>query len=417
MTEQATIEAGSLAARPDHVPANLVHDFDLLTDPALTIDPHGRYERLMAEAPPIFWTPRNGGHWMLNRFELTFDAARDWETFSSQPEYFSMTDYAAQSGPDRTPLPIPILIDPPMHGKFRAPLNRIFAPKALGDLSMKIRALAIDLIDQVAGDGRCEFMRAIGEPLPVQIFLRLMGLPVENQAEYRDLVDRQMSSAEDDHEGSQRILREMGHVMKDAILDRRQNPKDDLISALWAIEIDGAPVTLEQVEDYCVLLFSGGLDTVMNALGFGVRHMAIDQGFQARLRASPELIPEAVEELLRRYAFLQGVRRVARDVEFHGVQLRYGEHVLLNLAGAHSDPRHWDNPTEVDLDREDKAHITFSAGPHRCVGSHLARIELRTVYEEFLRRIPTFHLDESKPARFRGGKVLGVRHLDIVWSS
>jgi cytochrome P450 len=416
---QAAAALTPAVPRPAHVPPALVHDFDMLADPGLSTDPHGRYRQLVAEAPPVFWTPRGGGHWMINRHDLAFEAARAWEAFSSEfplpPTVEAMLAEAADGS--RVPRTTPINLDPPAHARYRAPLNRAFSPAAVTRLQSDIRALAAELIDRVVDQGGCEAMRALAEPLPVQVFLKLMGLPLEHQAEYRALVRKQLSTPAGDVVTGAKQLQEMAAAMRGTILERRAAPRDDLISRLWAAELDGEMPTIELMEDYAVLLFIAGLDTVMNAIGFGLHHMAAHPALQARLRATPASIQVAVEELLRRYPLVQGTRRVARDLTFHGVAMREGDRLQLGLVSANLDPERFPDPLRVDLDREDKAHITFNAGPHRCVGSHLARLELQIFFEELLARLPPFRLDPEKPAAFHGGLVIGVDSLDLAWEA
>jgi cytochrome P450 len=416
---QAASELTPAVPRPAHVPAALVHDFDTLLDPGFVDDPHGRYGRLVAEAPPVFWTPRGGGHWMINRHELAFEAARDWESFSSDfpnpPEVEAML--AAAGNGARVPKSTPINMDPPAHAKYRAPLNKAFSPGAVTRLQGDIRRLAAELIERVRGQGHCEAVEALAEPLPVQVFLKLMGLPLDHQAEYRALVRRQLSTPAGDVVTGARQLQDMAATMRPTILARKAAPRDDLISRLWATEIDGETPTLELMEDYAVLLFIAGLDTVMNEIGFGLHHLARDPALQARLRAEPKLVPIAVEELLRRHPLVQGIRRVSRDLTFHGVAMKEGDRIQLGLVSANLDPAHFPDPLRVDVDREDKTHITFNAGPHRCVGSHLARLELQIFFEELLARLPEFRLDPDRPARFHGGLVIGVDSLDLVWDA
>jgi cytochrome P450 len=414
---QAASERSPAVPRPSHVPLALVHDFDMLDDPGLGTDPHGRYRRLVAEAPPVFWTPRGGGHWIINRHDLAFEAARDWESFSSEfphpPQVAEMLTAAGEGS--RVPRSTPINMDPPAHAKYRAPLNKAFSPVAVTRLQSDIRTLAVELIERVRDHGRCEAIHALAEPLPVQVFLKLMGLPLGQQAEYRALVRRQLSTPVGDVVTGARQLQDMAAVMRGTILERLKAPRDDLISRLWATEIDGQTPTIELMEDYAVLLFIAGLDTVMNEIGFGLSHLASHPGLQARLRAEPGLIPVAVEELLRRYPLVQGIRRVARDLTFHNVVMKQDDRLQLGLVSANLDPQRWPDPMDVDLDREDKAHITFNAGPHRCVGSHLARLELQIFFEELLARLPEFRLDPNRPALFHGGLVIGVDTLDILW--
>ncbi|MGL4563715.1 MAG: cytochrome P450, partial [Halioglobus sp.] len=311
----------------------------------------------------------------------------------------------------------PINIDPPLHGKYRVPLQRVFAPKTINALAGSIRQLAGELIDKVVDKGRCEFMADIAEPLPVIVFLRMLGLPLEKLPEYRALVKEHLSQNDPDMAKSIKRLQQVAAAMRDTVLERRESPRDDIISMLWQAEIDGRPTTLEDLENYGVLLFIAGLDTVMQGMGHGVRHIAGDAALQEELRADPKRVPEATEELLRRYTFTVPPRRVNKDLVFQGVEMKRNERAMLFLPGADLDPAEFPEPAKFDLRREGKPHIAFNAGPHRCLGSHLARVELNIVYEELLKRLPAFRLDPERPAKFKGGHVIGVEELHLVWDN
>ena len=406
-------------AKPDHVPDELVYDLDIHYDAGILSDPHKRLQEVAETAPPIFWSPRGNGFWYINRHAFSFEAARDWESFSNMriaPKLFAAYKAMMPAG-EHMPLPVPIMLDPPDHAKYRQPLNLAFSPKAVMALKDEIYELAESLLLAVKPKGGCDFVTAVAEPLPVQVFLKLMGLPLDRQAKYREIVRRQLSSLGGSAAagGANSIMREIADGMKDIILARRNEPQDDLISKLWTVQIEGVPVTLEDMENFGVLLFTAGLDTVMNAMGFGVRHLAMDPELQARLRAHPEQIPDATEELLRRYTFLFGTRRVGKDIVFHGVEMKENDALMLGLPNANIDPTRWNEPFRVNIDREDNAHLTFNAGPHRCVGSHLARIELQTMYERLLALLPPFRIAPNFTPTFHGGPVMGLDALELVW--
>jgi cytochrome P450 len=408
----------SLAPRPDHVPDAAVYDFDMYLDPGLLKDPHERVRQMLAEAPPLFWTPRNGGHWVAIGHDACYEVARDWERFSS--EFMSrerLEALLAMLPPDYPHIPRarPISLDPPDHGKYRAALASTFGPKSVKALTGDIRDLAGQLIDAVADKGACDFIGAVAEPLPVLVFLKMMGLPSDRLAEFRELVRKFLAPGLTDPMESASRMRSIADAIGEAIRARRDDPKDDLISHLWKTEIDGEPMSLEIMEDFGVLLFLAGLDTVINAIGHAVRHMATHPDLQARLRADPSLIPEAVEEMLRRYSFVTLVRRVTADTEFHGWRLKAEDKVMFATAGAGLDPARWSAPEVFDLAREDKTHIAFGVGPHRCAGSHLARLELQLLYAELLQRLPEFRLDPDRPVVYRAGNVLAVESLPIRW--
>jgi cytochrome P450 len=407
-----------MAPRPAHVPDSAVFDFDMFLDPALLKDPHERVRQLLRDAPPVFWTPHNRGHWITLRFEDIHRAMREPKSFSSAmtpPEQQQAMMARMPPGTPRIPLVTPILLDPPAHTKYRAPLQKAFSPNTVMALKVEIEALSNQLVDAVIADGSCDLIPAVAEQLPVRVFLKMMGLPIERLAEFRMLVREFLKPADPDPMDQPRRMLSIANAMKSEILARRDDPRDDLISALWKIEVDGQPMTFDLMEDYACLLFIAGLDTVINGIGFGIRHLASNPELQAELRENPKLIPEAAEEILRRYSFVAPQRRIIRDTELGGQTLKAGDALALYLPAAGLDPETFPAPEQFDLRRENKAHVAFGAGPHRCIGLHLARIELQSLYAVILEKLPTFRLDPEKPARFHAGYILAMASLPIRW--
>ena len=413
---QATLSAAE--PKPDHVPEALVYDFDMYADPALIQNAHDRALEIVKEAPPIFWTPRNGGHWIVSGLSEVFNMSRDVENFSNALVSYEMIQGIIASMPEGAPkplIPAPITYDAPHHAVFRGPLQKAFSPKAMNALRDKIRKLAVELIESIKSKGCCDFVDAVAEPMPVTIFLEMFGLPVERQREYRDLVKEHFSSTDFDPQAIQVRLRKVADNMHDTIMERKENPNDDLLSLLWQSEFNGEKATLYDIENYAVMLFAAGLDTVVNGMALGAIHLANDPALQAQLRANPEKIPMATEEILRRYTFTLPPRFVSQDNEFAGVEMKKDEKVILFLPGADLDSREFDTPEDFDLAREGKAHIAFGAGPHRCLGSHLARIELNILYEEMMARLPEFRIDPDKPLEYHGGHVWGPEEVSLRW--
>lgn len=407
-----------VAQRPAHVTDALTYDFDMFADAAYVADPHKRILDLVKNAPPIFWTPRNGGHWMLMSHSANFHASRDTEGFSSEivPQAMIKAMMAQMPpGSPHIPQPLPITIDPPDHTAYRAPLQRAFSPKAMLGLQQSIRDLAVDLIEKMKLKGGGNFVDDVAEPMPVQIFLKMFGLPLERQQEYRVLVKEHMEGNQN-HDPRAIVARmlKLTSIMRETVLERKENPKDDLISMLWQSEIHGKPTTLSDLENYCVVLFTAGLDTVVNGISHGVLHLAKNPELQRELRANPEKIHSASEEMLRRYTFTVPLRRIAKDMNFQGVEFKANDRVMLFLPAADLDSAEYPDAERYDLQRQNSVHIAFGVGPHRCLGSHLARLELQIVYEELLARIPEFRLDPSKPVTYHGGHVVGP---DAVWLS
>ncbi|TGD76209.1 cytochrome P450 [Mangrovimicrobium sediminis] len=405
--------------RPAHIPESAIYSFDMYRDVAVE-NPHASVERLIQDASPVFWTPHNGGHWMVLSYAAAQEVFRHPEIFSSAlvaPEIMEATLAALPPGTPRPPIPTPLMMDPPEHTRYRQPLMRAFSPKMLMALRGSIEDLAIKLIDGVADQGECEFVSAVAEQFPVRVFLEMMGLPKARLAEFRALA-HEVFTPRDHNDPAQafHLMRKIVDALHDDIVARRDHPQQDLISDLWAMSIDGEPMTMELIEDYIVLLFLAGLDTVVIALSFGVYHLAANPDLQQELRAHPDLIGEASEELLRRYSFTVPVRRVVKETELHGQTLQPDDRVILYLPAVDLDPEEFHEPATVDIHRQRKAHMLFGGGPHHCLGSHLARLELQTLYRVLLERLPPFTLAPDNPPTFHVGMNLSLSSLPIRWA-
>ncbi|MFA5941081.1 MAG: cytochrome P450 [Sinimarinibacterium sp.] len=405
--------------QPAHVPDALVYEFDYNADPEYCRDPHVRAADLVKSAPPIFWTPFNGGHWMLQSHAAVAEALRDYETFSS--EHFAPDAFNAMMAElpeeERIPAPVPICVDPPLHAKLRQPLFATFSPKAVAAMEGKVRTLAERLIDAIAQKGHSEFQHDVADVYPVEIFLAMFGLPIEKEREYRDLAKTHLSSISPDLSENMLMMQSIASVMRETIIARRDERRDDIISLLWGLQIEGEPMTLDLMLSYCVILFIAGLDTVVNALGFGVRHLASDVELQRTLRAQPELIPKAAEELLRRYSFVAPIRILKRDKLFSGVQMKEGERVMMFLPGVSVDASVYPDPLKFDLRRENQPHMAFGSGPHFCLGMHLARLELRIMYETMLKKLPEFRLHPDLAPTYHGSIIAGPTRIHLVWGA
>lgn len=405
-------------ARPAHIPASAVYDFDIYRD--ISPDkPHDSVLQLLQDAPPLFWTPRNGGHWLVLSYADAQTVFRTPEVFSSAlvaPETMEAMLASMPAGSPRPPIPTPLMMDPPEHTRYRQPLQRAFSPKMMAALRESITELARTLIDDIVAQGDCEFIASVAEQFPVRVFLKMMGLPAERLDEFRALAHEVFTPRDpDDQVQVFMLMRKIVDTLHNVILERRDNPQQDLISDLWAMDVDGAPMTLELIEDYIVLLFLAGLDTVVIAISFGMYHLADNPELQDELRADPDLIPEASEELLRRYSFTVPVRRVVQDGELRGQSLKPEDRIIVYLPAVDLDPQEFPEPERVDIHRERKTHMLFGGGPHRCLGSHLARLELQTLYRIVLERLPPFRLDPDNPPIFNVGMNLSLRSLPLRW--
>jgi cytochrome P450 len=394
----------TLSPVPEHVPAHLVYDFDYIYDERLVREPHERMRSLIAEAPPLFYSPRYGGHWVVLRKKALADITRDTAAFSSR----SLGIPPASKVMDL----IPLTYDPPQHTEYRLPLSKLFSPKGVQPQEIAIRKMAIELIDAVAARGNCDFLAEVAEPLPPTLFFRMAGMPTNRLQEFRALSET--ATAATLAKDRQAAVARIGEILAETVKARIAEPLDDIISHLVTADFGGRKLRMEEILNYSVLLFLGGLETVVNALAFCARHMAQDQALQDQLRTDPSRIPAVAEELLRLHSIAMTVRTVARDVEYEGIKLRQGDQMLLLIPAINFDPDAFANPNDLCPGRQE-AHVAFNMGPHRCIGANLARLELRVFFEEWLRRIPAFRLDPQRPPKFLGGLNLAVRTLPLVW--
>ncbi|MBA68167.1 MAG: cytochrome [Rhizobiales bacterium] len=391
---------------PKHIPESVVFDFDIYGDDRLTDDLHASYETLHRDAPDVFWTPRNGGHWMITRYEDIMDVVRD-------PEHFSVREMQIPRVED-PPLFIPLSLDPPDNIPYRQALMPFFAPKTVRAMEPKIRQFAIEMIEAVEKRGECDFVDDISSQFPVSVFMELMGMPLERLREFRTQADAFFESRSDED-----IAANFGKIvaiMTELIETRRAEPKDDLISKMTQFEINGRPISLGELQSICSILFLGGMDTVTNVSSYLFRHLAGDAALQDRLSEEPEKIKDFIEEGLRSFGVVNTPRLVTKDFERFGVPFRQGDMVLCMLPLGGRDDRKTKDPNKFDIDREKIDHVTFSSGPHLCLGHTLARLEMRILTEEWLKRIPSFRLKPGTMAHSRVGTVMALEQLPLEWS-
>lgn len=394
---------------PDHVPPQLVWPFDLHEDPLIRSDPHLAFDQLTRGAPDIFWSPHYGGFWFVRKIDDVRDVLRDWETFTNFPIGIPLI----QGRP--RPL-IPEEIDPPAHTRYRNAMAPMFTPQAVKRREAEIRTLTVSLIDAFVAKGGCDFHKAFGHRLPVQVFLRLAGLPLEDTQKMLDWEFQLFRAPTLEARGQAGM--EIGQYIGALLPSRMAAPGDDLIGHLvrWRDE-SGAGFTPEELFDMVFMLFVAGLDTVPNALGMSWKFLAQNAERQRELRANPSLIPDAVEELLRTTAVVQTSRRVRNDCTFRGVRMAAGDAILVAQTLANRDAKEFPDGHQVRFDRKVNLHLTFGLGTHRCIGSHLARLEMIVALQEWVARVPEFRVAEGRKLETYGGHSLGVAHLPLAWEA
>jgi cytochrome P450 len=394
-------------AVPGHVPQSLVFNFDIHGDSRVTDDVHRSYEKVLRDAPDIFFTLDNGGHWIVSSFDIITDIVMNPEIFSTRHGQIPKIQNPPQF--------IPLSMDPPRNIPFRQALMPHFSPKAVQAMETKIRFWAGKIIDDVIAKGECDFIEDISSLFPVSIFMELMGMPLEKLREFRSLADA-IFSIQDEAEYLKVAAQVVG-ILTEIIEEKRKNPTDDLISHMLEAQIDGRPITLEELQNMCFLLFLGGMDTVTNVTGFSYHHLAQTPELQQRLANDASLIPKFVDEALRCFGVVNTPRVVTKDYEKFGVTFKQGDMVVCLLPMAGRDERKNPNPNEFDIDRKSKEILLFSRGTHLCVGHFLARSEIRILTEEWVKRIPRFELKPGTKAGYRLGLVMAQTSLPIQWQA
>ena len=405
--------AAAAPIRPAHVPPELVGGFNLMDDPSMMPqplgDPHTAIARLL-DGPPIFYSlnmTRNGeGAWIVVRAEDQRRVLQDGLTFSSNRNIFS------SALGETWPL-IPLEIDPPEHGKWRSLLNPLLSPRRVVNLEPIVRQRAIELIEGIKAKGNsCEAMHDFAFPFAVSIFLQFLGIGHERLHEFVGWANDLLHGTPAQRTAAAKIV---VAFLDDLQALRRREPADDFMTFVTQAEIDGRRMTPEEVKAMSVLLFVAGLDTVAAAIGFDLLYLAQHRAEQDMLRAEPGRILLAAEELLRAFPTVTPIRRATRDVEVAGALIKAGDLIACPSMTANRDPAEFANPEKIDFAREDNRHVAFAYGPHRCLGSHLARREVVIGLEEWLARIPTFRFKEGHLPTVYGGFVFGVEDLMLAW--
>tara|TARA_R110001606_G_scaffold343033_1_gene491581 strand:+ start:247 stop:1455 length:1209 start_codon:yes stop_codon:yes gene_type:complete len=390
---------------PDHVPAERIFDFDIYADPRLTEDLHASYATLHDDAPDIFYSPRNGGHWIFTRFDDIFRVAQDYEHFSVREMQIPRVE--------NPPVFIPLSLDPPKSTPYRHALMPYFTQRAVEELEPQVRKFAIDIIEAVKAKGGCEFVDEVSSQFPVSVFMELMGMPLERLRDFRAIADEYFNARSNEELGA--MSGKIVGLMTELVEMRRAAPQDDLISKMVDFQVEGRPITLEELQSMLSIMFLGGMDTVTNVASYAYRHLATDKKLQQRLAKDPSIIPNFVEEAIRSFGVVNTPRIVTKDCERFGIQFREGDMVLCILPLGSRDERRFDRPNEFDVDRKALTHLTFSSGPHLCLGHNLARLEIRVLTEEWIKRIPEFALKPGAHHKSRAGTVMALEALPLVW--
>jgi cytochrome P450 len=365
----------------------------------------------LREHCPVARTERWGGSWLPTRYDDVVAIAHDVERFSSSE---ILVAPRVEDGPDDGIKAPPITSDPPEHHWARRLILPAFSPRSVARYESYSRELCGRLAGQIPDAGRGDAAEGYAQQIPVRVIARMLGVDEGRADEFTGWVRGVLEFGATDPERRKAARHSIISFFAEQVEDRRRSPKDDLLTELLAAEVDGRPVPDTHVIGTCNLILVAGIDTTWSAIGSALWHLATNAGDRARLVTEPDLMPTAVEELLRAYAPVTMARLVTEDVEVRGACIHAGDKVLMPFPAANRDPAVFPDADRVVLDRAENRHVAFGVGIHRCAGSNLARMELRVALEEWLARMPDFRLADGEEVTWAGGQVRGPRHLPVV---
>ena len=398
-------------AVPDHVPDDLVLDIGHLFSPDFLVDPYEYYPALHDRCPPIFYSPSSigggSGSWVTIKHSTALHALRNAECFQTgqvgvfpreEANWYDM---------------IPQEIEPPQHRKYRNILDPMLSPVAVKRLAEDIRGLANQLIDGFIDKGECEFTEEFARPLPVSVFLKFMGLPLDK----RDLFVRWVVKLIQVMGGPDAVpvMREIEAYLSGVIAEKRMTPDDGAISRIAHGEIDGRRLEEREILGFTFFLFVAGIDTVYAAMNNIWLWLARNPERRHEMIANPDHIDAQLEELLRIFGVTFSGRELIKDLELDGVTMKKGERLFCILPACNYDPDVFENPREVDFNRQRKPILTFTGGIHACMGAHLARLEMKIALQEWLRRIPDFQVKPGTQITYSPSGVVGPDAVGLCW--
>ena len=383
-------------------------DWDHL-DPAWVGNPYPIWEELRDRCP-VAHTDRYRGVYFPTRYADIREVAYDPDRFSSRRVVVREGEYRVDSPP--------ITSDPPEHRPMRMVLIPPFTPQAVAKLEPQTKHVCNELIDRIVSQERCDAAVDYAQHIPVRIIAHMLGIPAAHGDQFRAWITMALQEGVTNQAALKQAEQEISDYFAAQIAERRQLPGEDLVRFLiQARHPNGEAFSDRQVLGALRLLLIAGIDTTWSAIGASLWHLATHPDDRERLVREPELIDTAIEEFLRAYSPVTMAREVVADTELGGCPMRKGEMVMLSFPAANRDPGKFAEADTVRIDRTENPHVAFGLGIHRCIGSNLARMEMRIALTEWLRRIPDFALDRARPMTWSEGAVRGPRLLPIVIGS
>ena len=387
-------------------------DFELF-DPEFVKDPYPVYKDLRESGCPFAKTERRETTFMPTTFQGVREVCADtdmWSSFS-----VSVTPVPQTYDADGNRLRSIISSDQPEHTPERRLMLPFFSPKSVERYREHTQELCRTLIREFIEDGEADVAENSARQIPPRIIAAILGIDPERSDDFTTWVQGALELGLQDPEVREHYSKIIREFFMEQILDRMENPGDDLISFLLQAEIDGEPVPMPVVRGNVGLMLVAGIDTTWSSIGSALWHLAAHPEDRQRLVDEPELIPTAVEEFLRAYSPVTMARVAAKDGTLGDRDVKEGDRVVLTFNAANRDPEVFENPEEVIIDRQKNRHIAFGSGIHRCAGSNLARMEMTVAIEEFLKAIPEFELKDPDAVTWAGGQVRGPRNLPVTF--
>jgi len=392
---------------PEHVPPELVVPFDQLNGPeVMNFPPTAALS--MAHEKPVFYSSYYGGFWVFTRYE-------DIRSIYQNPDVFIQWSQGFPANPF-SKLYKPLYLNPPEHMPWRRVLTPIFSPRQMARYEDFVRELTRNQLAKIAPQGKCEFVSEFADVIPGRMFCFQLGLPNEDYPRFSGLahdlifgpaqVLREGGTPDDARAFRQKVNAEIDGFIAQLIPERRKNPGEDIVSFLLEGEVGGQPLTDEDIITMTTLLFFAGTDSTRAAITYAFLFLAQNPEHRDQLVRGEVNVKKASEELIRFHGFHMSSRQAKTDFEIAGVKIKAGDRVVMSTGAANRDPAKFPNPEVVDFNRPDAhSHLTFGAGIHRCIGSHLATLQVRVALDEVHKVITDYRIDESgDPVTFVGGQ-------------
>jgi cholest-4-en-3-one 26-monooxygenase len=381
--------------------------------------PHDTFRRMRNEAPVFLHEePGQDSFWCLTKYKDVWKVSLDNRTFSSARGTALMQNFTEDE--KMAQREIMLNMDPPVHTKNRRLVNMGFSPKVLNKAEIHIRDLAREIVDSVAHKGHCDFVTDIAAELPLQVIVEMLGVPKEDRHAFFQWSNTMIGSSDPEYcttPDAPAMASMQLFAYADQLADsHRAHPREDLTTTLLNAEIDGERLRQDQFQAFVMLLAVAGNETTRNLIS-GAMHAFFQFPDQwQRLLKDPSLMDSAVEEMLRFVSpVMQFKRTPQHDIEIRGQKIREGERIIMWYIAANRDEETYSNPDQFDIGRSPNDHLAFGIGPHFCLGNHLARMEIKIMFQELLRRLPDIQ-QAGKVQRLRSNFINGVKHLPVEFS-